>query len=610
MKVTHPSELNYWQVYRQASQLLKNSSLGKNPDWFREPYQLDRQWHLWVDGVTCQSAVFDKKAKHWEAGPDLSPELLKGEGFRDAAAGEEIVKALKACLTHPGLGGRARSLGVVVHLADEFSVNELAPEHAQEEDPETLNELLANDPASALGDATVDRALNSWRLIPGWGLKEEERRSFAIQVSRRFQGLIDRIGECGKTMGVPVIVAGYCAPLEALRLAPLMAVHEDLKVGSIFVFLYRRFSTLAAIGPKGELMLLRSLQHRGGLEHPSGLGEALVNSSALLKLPNPEVHIIQMAPTSPHGLVPDLERYFENRPRFNIGFTVASAIKDFGEIAGGRLEMAIGDEATVQALHVSAPRMATETFQQLAGGWAMQNFFGLSRKEKDACPGQKDFELLRLSKWFKSALTVAVLALMVWTGWGVFKTVSRDSWQLSEVDARASKERHENLMKEKERLVYWENLMTRRSEGWLALEVPLSLIPEESGIVVSEFKYDTGALSDEKEKSKAGFYREWTIKGFARTEGQALLSKLGSKANIAAHLDDIAKATATATLVTGDKRNVDVTLQQRQGQMPASLEFPTELARFYRVEFELRIRHEVSPGDRMSLNITAPPPAP
>lgn len=152
--------------------------------------------------------------------------------------------------------------------------------------------------------------------------------------------------------------------------------------------------------------------------------------------------------------------------------------------------------------------------------------------------------------------------------------------------------------------------MTRRSEGWLALEVPLSLIPEESGIVVSEFKYDTGALSDEKEKSKAGFYREWTIKGFARTEGQALLSKLGSKANIAAHLDDIAKATATATLVTGDKRNVDVTLQQRQGQMPASLEFPTELARFYRVEFELRIRHEVSPGDRMSLNITAPPPAP
>ncbi|WP_348235496.1 hypothetical protein, partial [Salmonella enterica] len=83
-------------------------------------------------------------------------------------------------------------------------------------------------------------------------------------------------------------------------------------------------------------------------------------------------------------------------------------------------------------------------------------------------------------------------------------------------------------------------------------------------------------------------------------EGQAQLSKLGSKAYIAAHLDDIAKATATATLISGENRTVEVTLQQRQGQMPASPEFPTELARFYRVEFELRIRHEVSPADRLS----------
>lgn len=609
MKVTHPSELSYPQIYRQAKQLLKSSNMGKSSDWFREAVELDRQWHLWIDGVTCQSAVFDRKRKHWEPGPELSAGLLKPDGAADPAAGPELEKAIKAALENPKLG-RAKSLGIIVHLADEFSINELAPEYSQEEDPETVNEMLTNDPATALGDATVDRAISSWRLIPGWGLKEEEKRSFAVQVSRRFQGLIDRLSERGKAMGIPVVVSGCCAPLEALRLAPVMAVQEDYRSGTLFVFLYRRFSALAAIGPQGELMLLRSLQHRGGLEHPSGLGEALVNASALLKLPHPEVQIIQMAPTSIQGLAADLERFFGKRERLSIRFSEAAAFKDFGEIPGGRIEMAVGDSATVQALHPSSPRMACETFKQLSAGWATQNFFGLSRKERDAYPSQKDFEMLRFSGAFKAILVLCVLGFAGWTGFGIIKTVNKDSWALSEVDAKTATLRHQNLVKEKERTAYWENLMTKRSEGWLAMEVPLRLIPEEQGIVVKEFAYSTGEISDDKEKGKVGFYREWTISGFGRPEGQAMLSQLGSKAYVAGQLDEIARETATATLVGGEYRNLEVTLQQKQGQMPATNEFPADLARFYRTEFELTIRHELLPRDKMSLVTTAPPPAP
>ena len=368
IELRHPSEMNPWQTFRQAKGLMKHTSRASNPDWYRESLQLDRQWHIWLDGTVQVSAVFDRRSQQWFDGPPpILPKanVAAGESAFDEQELRQLHESLHLMIQGKEIGGKTKSLGVIFHIADEFSVGELAPEYAVDDEFAEVSELLIADPVEALGDASVDTVANAWRLLPYWGMQDGERRSVAIQMSRRLQPLIEELRAYGEARNTPVIPAGISAPLEAIRLAPLLLdPNEDCSNGNIFVFQYRRFSALTVIDGAGELVLVRALQHRPGQEYPSGLGEILVNTSASVNLADPQIHLVAMNDVNQDSLTAELGEFFANNPPMNIGLVMPGEIDGLSAIPGGCIEMLLGDGKTVEQMAQKRPADRVDQFSQ------------------------------------------------------------------------------------------------------------------------------------------------------------------------------------------------------------------------------------------------------
>ena len=157
--VEHPDLLNPWQTYRQAKQLLKHTSRASQPEWYREAIEIERQWHVWIDGGVCVSAVFSQKTGEWSEGPALPVPTEKNEaGDPDYTVDERraLHETLNRILVDKSLGGKAKALGFVLHVANEFDVADLSPEFAADDDFKEVSELLAVAPGDALGDHTLE----------------------------------------------------------------------------------------------------------------------------------------------------------------------------------------------------------------------------------------------------------------------------------------------------------------------------------------------------------------------------------------------------------------------------------------------------------------------
>jgi hypothetical protein len=56
--------------------------------------------------------------------------------------------------------------------------------------------------------------------------------------------------------------------------------------------------------------------------------------------------------------------------------------------------------------------------------------------------------------------------------------------------------------------------------------------------------------------------------------------------------------------VNSQTRELEVTLQQKQGSMPPSREFPAKVARHFRTSFELSISQVLTSQDALAINIS------
>ena len=610
IELRNPSELTPWQTFRQARGLLKHTNRANNPDWYRDAFELDRQWHIWIDGSNVVSAVFDRRSRQWFEGPPPvfpNTERNDGEGAFEDSDLRLLHENLHKMIQGKEIGGKAKSLGVIFHLADEFAVGELAPEYAVDDEFNEVSELLIADPAEALGDPTVDSIGFSWRLLPYWGMQDGERRSVAIQMSRRLQHLMEELHNYGEARNVPVIPAGVSAPLAALRMAPLLLdPNEDCSNGNIFVFQYRRFSALSVVDERGELVLVRALQHRPGQEFPSGLGEILVNTSASVNLADPQVHLVAMNEVSQEPLTAELADFFANNPPMNIGVVMPGEIEGLHTAPAGCIEMILGDGDTVRQLQESAPLIGSNTFQNLSDGWATQDFYGLSDEEKSIYPSQKDLKLLRLFGMAKLVLVVGLIGLLGWTGFDLFRKISTDAWRLGAGTVESTIDSLVSLEGEDSRVRHWENLMARRSEGWLSLELLLDLFPTDSGLIITECDYSVNGEGS-GDRGQMAFARKWVIKGHARPEGISHLSKLGNSTYLKERFTQLAEQYGARSMRTDmDTRLLDASMQQRQGQLPVSARFPASYARHFRTSFELTVTQSFSDRDELAINIKPP----
>lgn len=643
ISVKHPSVLNEWQLFRQAKMIVRHTNRGSNPDWYREATELDRQWHIWIDGVDVVSAVYDRRSGQWLPGPE--PVMPRDTGVSIASQrpiSKEVVHQLHDSLNEAQLeaifanfdedglrrlhqtlsgliqgkeiGGKVKSLGVVLHVADEFGIADLAPEYSADTDFPSVRELLTAVPHEALGDQTADTVKNAWRLLPYWGVSEGERRSIAVQLSRRCQSLFFELDRYAQSHNIPIVTAAHSAPLEALRLAPmLLDPAASRETGDILVFQYRRFSTLAVINREGELVLIRALQHRMGQDYPSSLGEILTNTAASVGLMNPTVTIAAMSRVSQDALATELSAFFADREPMNIGLVHPLEIEGFAALASGRAEMAVGDGGLLKRLDGESPLGRSTTFGELASGWATQNFFGVSQEEKEIYPPLRDLRMLRFFGHAKLVAATLCLGLAVWTGFEYFRAATTEAWKLPDDVAGVASVELVKLEKDRKRFEYWENLMSRRSEGWLAMEVLIQLFKPDSGLIVSDTSYkvegtvSAGVTGDQK-PSRIGFARTWIIKGYSKTEGAATLAKLSSESFLKEQFARIGEEFKVLSLLKGEDetRTLEVTMQQRQGQMPPNKRFPLSVARHYRNSFEITITQTFTDKDPLALTVAPP----
>ncbi len=520
----HPAGLNPLQRFRQAGAILRGTSRASNPAWYESALDLDLQLHLRVDGSAVESFLYDRKVKAWSPGPV----------FDEACATDPaLIPAFAAQVLSTARGAGASSIGVVLHLADEFATSELKPEL---DNPGALAELrgtIADDPKAVLDDASVSAADSSWRLIP-YPAAGSEAIATTVCVSRRWATFLDDLRRFGEEQNFPIITRAVSAPLICL-----MAL-ADLKTDAvtrplIAILPYPRFTLLAFFNEHGDLRLMRTLQHRGQ-RRPSNLRHATSTTAAALELADPEIFLFHIGEQADPQLAADVQIVFP-----------ATSIREVSWHGTPYSAPAVSSPEPLIAALISTtpetPIAASHTFSVLRGeGWAVQDFLPVAREAAELYPTRGEMKLLRAARYARFAFAGLTLAALGWVGLAMIQMIRQPEWAFNSTNAQVGKQRLAMVTAEKARIEHWDNLLEDRSKGWATMELLSSMFPERSGFLIKTFTH--GLRTDSAPgQAKVGFTKEWKITGLAREEALERLAALNTRDGISAVFNEVAQVT-------------------------------------------------------------------
>lgn len=522
----HPAEINPFQQYRQAKQIYRKTSRAKNPDWYRDALDLDYQLHIRTDGAGVSAYLYDKKENLWAHGPALTEAKLLDPEAMVAYAGE-AVKHVRST------GGS--SLGVILHIADEFSLTEIKPEFEDREALLTLREAAANDPASILADS-VDPEHSSWRILPYFS-PESPAIATAVTISRRHDPMLAAIRELGNTEDFPVITAALSSPLIALTGLPDATTRTEGKP-CVAILQYPHFTVLAAFDANSDLLLVRTQLHRG-LRRPPNFRHTIATTNASLELVDPDLYVFPLGEEVDRSLIADL----------GITFTKSHlelvSIPDVGTLPPWCPECILSTRVADEERHLPGI-----TFRALPEEkWALQDFLSPSAETIAAMPARSEMTLLRFTSIIRIAAAVIALGIVGWIGTALYKIGTSDAWAFDPAQSDVIKKRLTMLNAERLRTEHWDNLLEDRSKGWIVMESLSRLFPENSGVLVSTFSY-SARPDTSPGQAKVGFVKEWKITGLAKDEAVEVLNTLNSREGIAAHFNSIADLTGNSAYRT------------------------------------------------------------
>jgi hypothetical protein len=359
---------------------------------------------------------------------------------------------------------------------------------------------------------------------------------------------------------------------------------------------------LFAIGIRGDLQLVRPLMHRGTPHLTAAeTQEVLTQTAALLNVKDATIVHASVTGLSEAVLLSLLESYREQFPNARINCFDLHNCPLTEEIPGSRFEFAV-------SVIEGAPRPDEALFQSdLRLRWTRQDFYAPSLEESARMPQRADLQLLKFSGIAQKIAFAAILAFCGWTGMDFFTKMRSEAWSLSPDDAQQMEQALAKLKKERREWQHWDQLLEKRSEGWLALETLLEIFPADGGVILRDVNYRTELVEGkEVEASKSlGLKRIWDITGYANPEVAESLPTLGSRTRVADLLNGISeKNHAPYLAVNSQTRELEVTLQQKQGSMPPSREFPAKVARHFRTSFELSISQVLTSQDALAINIS------
>ncbi len=608
--ITDPSELLASELYKQARFVASRTSRSTDVNWYKSPEEISWQWHLWFDGgKDVVSATFDQSSRSWRGGPPLSLVSL--------TTGENIDGILNDLLSTSFFQERPKAIGVVLHVADEFSLSELAQRDDSFKDEgvdlQMLKYDLIDDPREVLADGDVLIESNTWRLLPLWGARGGDDRCTAVTLSRSREGFLKMLIAAGEARGIPVRVSVCCAPVEAFAAIPWLK--PDIDSGCLVAICYYKFTVVFAMNDSGELSALRGFVHRAGLSFPAGFGELLWNMSVGAEMDTLKVLVLSAQKDVLLSVAQELELYSASRHPVLFELLSLNEHLSLGTIPGHRPEFVIFDKVEMEKLVNSGPPMIrSESFRQLSSGWARQNFMDTARLDQ-MYPTQGDLRLLRLSKWFTLLLLLSVIATGAYGAFSLVKAMGSPSWELTNDQVKQTEGKHKKLLEEKRQMDVTDRLFKPRSRGWVTLEVLLQLFPEDSGVRLESFTYNAEAVRKKSSASKAqsgenvGINRTWKLKGVGKSQALQSLNNLNSQQGLNEFFNRVAMHSGDEALRPDATRQMTIALTQArnaQFNTQASPDLARDPSLAFPFSFEVTITQSIADTDRFALSLDKP----
>ncbi len=580
----HPKSLNALQQFSQACAILRNTTRARNPAWYQAALDLNFQLHIRPDGTQFTAFYFDRKKSQWTQGPLITEEILQDHSKLDPLLAE--------ILRHARSNG-ATSLGVVLHIADEFATTELKPELDNPAALPDLRDAAVSDPASILEDSSILASQASWRVLP-YSAAGSEVIGTTVTISRQYASFLSALRQTGENANFPIITHALSAPLVAMMGLPQVL---DPTPGKVFVAIlqYPWFTALAFFNEHADLRLIRTLQHRG-VRRTTHLRNALSTTNASLEFVDPDLFLLPLGQEVDTSLAANLAESFAN-----------CRIEVLRQIPPAGIPDWCPEPAITALPATSTPKVTSHTFSILdEDQWALQDFLTIPKEIVEIYPNRSEMGLLRIFRFVRIVLIVITLLCLAYFTAGMIDLIRRKEWAFDPVEAEAIKTRLSKLTSEQQKTEHWNNLLEDRSKAWCAMEFIARMFPESGGMLLKTFSHSVKPDIAPGQK-KVGFVKEWKIIGFARDEALETLNNLNTREGIAAHFSTIARITGNSSFtpnVGNRSLNVNVRTQENGGYKPIPLE-EADIANesTYPYSFDLTITQRFEATDPMAINV-------
>lgn len=492
---------------------------------------------------------------------------------------------------------KGTSLGVVIHIADEFATAELKPEL---DNPGVLNDLREKAfqaPAEILDDSSVPESQASWRVMP-YPAEGSEVIGSTITISTRLENFISTLRTFGENKNFPIVVQSLSAPLVAI-MGLSSIVRKDSEKPYVAILQYPWFTVMAFFNRHSDIRLIRTLQHRG-MRRASNFRHALATTNASLEFVDPDLYVVPLAQEVDANITEDLRKSFPDSTVEMAALPITAPMPENVP----ELEISVSDmPENTEGLSYTFGVLVTEK-------WFLQDFLPAANTKLELYPSRNEMRLLRFLKLARVAVFAIAVLGVAWLAFSVFTVVRRPEWAFNENEAKAVKQRMVSLTQESQRLEYWNTMLEDRSKAWCSMEVVARLFPANSGLLLKNFGH-TVRPDTAPGQATVGFVKEWTITGMARDNALAYLNALNTREGISAHFAEIAKITGntaydpaptTRTLVVNVKTQENSSFKQRPLEEIVDADEST-----YPFSFNLVITQRFEAADPLAINASKAP---
>jgi hypothetical protein len=508
-----------------------------NASWFRSAREMEVVWYIIPCGATVRSYRFQREIG-WTDGPSLTLEDYNSE---DVLAGKVLELVGEKKIT---------GIGVVVYLADGFSLMEVDPGMQGAEKVPMLRELLRGCPQDAIAERIDEGAV--YRL-----LTDARNVAKVVKLSESQNRIWETVARTVHERGVniPVKVALNSAAVSAIA-GFFMNLDETVQVDDgppvpfklVAAFLFTGFTALVAINAAREFLQIRSLPH-GTRACPDGFGSDVLAAYKLLAddkgAQTTVIAMVQCSDASPACLVNAFESHVTGLGQapdtYNVISTDEDAAQELLLKEAGRFGLsspfaASGINKARWELLTQHPETRFETHGNVAVALrcsALEDFS--SNTERDR-PTQMDVVAYYGLKAGGMCSYAALLCYVVFSAVNLVGGIQTPAWKLPYRLVDEAKAKEARLLADRADYRRWTNVFQPRSQAWFIMEMLLELLPEGKNVVVSSADAHLTLLGQGGTGSKLGFERELKVTGFATEEGALQLSRFNNRETVAKEL--------------------------------------------------------------------------